>query len=106
VGPLRTALPQVIDGERHALITEVRPHGSDGDTTLWLDVAAQDPQEAEEAGAQTLGASFATAGIRGVPDRTELLGMWPPAFVESPWHTLRQEAELLPDEGQFDFAVG
>ena len=104
VEPLREALPEVIAGERHALITEVRPDGSDGETELWVDVDADDSQEAAGAGARIVGEAGAIAGVRDVAG-TALLGMWPPGFVESPWHVLRREANDLLAAGQYDFAV-
>src|SRR4051794_40047555 len=104
VEPLRVALPQGIAGERHALITEVRDDGSDGESELWVDVEAADSGEAATAAARIVGEAGAIAGVDDVGG-TAMLGMWPPAFVDSPWHVLRREANDLLATGQYDFVV-
>ena len=104
VEPLRAALPNVVTGERHALITEVRNEGVASETELWVDVDVTDSSEAAGAAASIVGEAAAIAGLPDV-DGTALLGMWPPAFVESPWHVLRRQANDLLAARQYDFAV-
>lgn len=92
VEALRFALPRVITPGHYGLVTESLPDGSDGDSMLWVDIVAGNQESALSHAASSYAEVRRLAQLPAVAG--EVLGLWPPSFVEQPWHRLLKEAQL------------
>jgi hypothetical protein len=100
---LRLAIPTVIPGERHGVITEIGPNGEDGDSELVLDVLADSGSEATAAAIAAYEQARAAAGLP--LQEAEIVGLLPPMFGGEVWDRLWEEAQVLHIQGRHELAV-
>jgi hypothetical protein len=100
---MEAAAPAVIPAEQHAFISEELADGSEGLSLLWVDLPAETEAEALTTADDVYLAIRDVAGLR--PRGAEVVGLWPPSFVITPWRQLHNEAVRLCREGQYEWAV-